>query len=150
MDAVKINDRVKRIYKGLVLNDYGSGQNYATYIQEGSKTIETRMNRSFSYRGDVIICCGKTNSVTPHAGKALCIVDLWKVRNMLPGDAEAAGVSWDPKRKSLLLRNWRHFDKEFDFAPCAIQRNFQGMFDMFIPDHVKIIPRPDIIPFPEK
>src|SRR5690349_1382799 len=99
---------MRKIYKGLVLNDYGPGENYATYIMEGSKTIETRMNRLFTYRGDLVICCGKTNSVTEHAGKALCIVDFWKARDMLPGDVKAAGVPWHPQRKSLLFRNWRH------------------------------------------
>src|SRR5688572_30102549 len=100
---------MRKIYKGLVLNDYGPGENYATYIMEGSKTIETRMGRSFSYRGDLVICCGKTNSVTKHAGKALCLVALWKVRAMLPGDEAAAAVPWHPERRSLLLRNWRYF-----------------------------------------
>lgn len=139
-----------RIFKGLVLNDYGGSENYATMVAEGIKKIETRMNRLFSHRGDVIICCGAGKSVTQNAGFALCIVNIWKGREMLPSDVDAAKIEWHPKRKSLLLNDWRHFDKKFLFAPCAIQKNFQGLFDMYVPENITIIPRPDIIPFVEK
>jgi hypothetical protein len=139
-----------RKYRALILNDYEQAQ-YAEWVKTGKKTIETRMNRIFSYRGDLVICCGKSNSVGQNAGKALCIVELYDARAMkdIPAEIEAACIGWDVNRKSHLLRNWRHFSRDFDFAPHATKKNFQGIFEIEIPDDVEIIPRPDIKPFAE-
>jgi hypothetical protein len=133
---------MNRIYKALILNDY-PGAPYATWIRNGEKTIETRY-RSFRYTGDIVICCGKTNSVGNNAGKALCIVDLWKIRPMKKADEKAAGVKFNPHIKSFLLRNWRHFSREFDFAPQRVSGAWQSLFDIEIPDDVEIISRPEI------
>ena len=137
----------KKTYKALILNDY-EGAPYAEWIKRGEKTIETRY-RSFHYTGDVVICCGKTNSVGRNAGKALCLVELWKVRPMEKRDEQAAGVRYHPKIKSFLLRNWRHFSRDFDFSPQRVSGAWQSLFNITIPDDVVIIPRPDIKPFPE-
>ena len=139
---------MKRNYKALILNDY-PGAPYATWIKNGEKTIETRY-KTFQYRGDVIICCGKSHSVGKNKGKALCIVELWKIRPMKKTDEKASGVSYNPEIKSYLLRNWRHFSHDFDFSSQRISGAWQSLFDIVIPDDVKIIPRPDIKPFPEK
>ena len=136
-----------RIYKAIILNDYPAAP-YADWIKWGIKTIETR-RRTFNYRGDIIICCGKTNSVGKNAGKALCIVELWKVRAMQKGDEAAAGITYHPSVTSLLLRNWRHFSRDFEFAPQRISGAWQSLFSICIPDDVQIIPRPDILPFQE-
>lgn len=140
-----------RIYPALVLNDYPDNR-YADKVKNGEKLIETRMNRLFSYRGDVVICCGASKSIGENAGKALCIVEIWKGRPMLntPEEVEACCIEWHPDRKSLLLRNWRHFSRDFFFAQRAIKKNFQGIFSIAIPEDVKIIPRPDIKPYQEK
>jgi hypothetical protein len=138
----------KKIYKALIMNNY-PGAPYADWIKSGEKTIETR-HRSFSYRGDVVICCGKTNSLGDNAGKALCIVELWKIRPMQKGDEEAAGVSYDSTRKCFLLRNWRHFSRDFEFSPQRVSGAWQSLFDIVIPEDVEIIPKPGIKPFPEK
>jgi hypothetical protein len=138
----------KKIYKALIMNNY-PGAPYADWIKSGEKTIETR-HRSFSYRGDVVICCGKTNSVGDNAGKALCIVELWKIRPMQKGDEEAAGVSYDPTRRCFLLRNWRHFSRDFEFSPQRVSGAWQSLFDIVIPEDVEIIPKPGIKPFPKK
>jgi hypothetical protein len=137
-----------RIYKALIMNNY-EGAAYADWIRSGEKTIETR-RRSFAYRGDVVICCGKTNSVGPNAGKALCIVELWKIRPMKKEDEEAAGVFYNPGLKSFLLRNWRHFSRDFEFSPQRISGAWQSLFDITIPNDVDIIPRPGIRPYEEK
>lgn len=139
---------MKRKFKALILNDY-QGAPYASWIKEGEKTIETR-HRSFNYRGDIVICCGKTNSVGANAGKALCIVELWKIRPMIKADEKAAGVRYNPGIKSFLLRNWRHFSRDFDFSPQKVSGAWQSLFDIILPDDVKIIPRPDIRPYDEK
>lgn len=134
-----------RTYKALILNDYKDTP-YAQWVKEGKKSIETRMGRLFKYRGDVVICCGKTNSVSANAGKALCIVEIWHGRPMLGGDEENACIEWHKDRKALLLRNWRYFSRDFEFAPMAIKRNFQGIFEIQIPEDVHVIDRPDIMP----
>lgn len=135
-------------FKALILNDY-SGAPYADWIKNGVKTIETRF-RSFNYRGDIVICCGRTNSVGKNAGKALCIVELWKVRPMKKSDEQAAGVKYNSRRRSFLLRNWRHFSRDFEFSSQRVSGAWQSLFDITIPDDVKIIARPDIQSFQEK
>jgi len=136
-----------RKYKALIMNDY-EGAPYAEWIKTGEKTIETR-HRSFNYRGDIVICCGKTNSVGKNAGKALCIVELWKIRDMQKGDEKAAGVKCRPGIKSFLLRNWRHFSYDFEFASQRVGGAWQSIFEITIPDDVEIIPRPEIKGFEE-
>ena len=138
----------KGVYKALILNDY-DGAPYAEWIKTGHKTIETR-HRTFNFRGDIVICCGKTNSVGKNAGNALCIVELWKIRKMRKGDEAASGVRYDPTINSFLLRNWRHFSKDFQFAPQRISGAWQSLFDITIPGDVQIISRPDIKPFREE
>lgn len=135
-----------KVYSALILNDYKDAP-YAQWVKEGSKSIETRMNRLFKYRGDIVICCGKTNSVGPNAGLALCIVEIWHGRPMIKEDETAACIDWDKDRKSLLLCNWRHFDRDFVFSVRKISGPYQGIFQITIPDDVNIIARPDIKPY---
>jgi hypothetical protein len=87
--------------------------------------------------------------VGENAGKALCIVELWKVRPMKKKDEVAAGVSYDPQRKCFLLRNWRHFNRDFEFSPQRISGAWQSLFDIAIPDDVIIISKPTIEPYSE-
>jgi hypothetical protein len=136
---------MENTFRALILNDY-PGAPYADWIKWGEKTIETR-NRSFNYRGDVVICCGKTISVGPNAGRALCIVDLWKIRPMKKADEKAAGVPYDPRIKSFLLRNWRHFSYDFAFAPQRIAGAWQSLFLITIPPGVTIISKSGIKPY---
>ncbi|MDQ3682947.1 MAG: ASCH domain-containing protein, partial [Bacteroidota bacterium] len=138
---------IKKTFKALILNDY-PGAPYSDWIKNGKKTIETR-HRSFNYNGDVVICCGKTNSVGKNAGKALCIVELWKIRPMRKSDENAASVKYNPGIKSFRLRNWRNFSRDFEFSPQRISGAWQSIFEITIPHDVEIIPRPDIIPFRE-
>ncbi|MEO6638343.1 MAG: ASCH domain-containing protein [Ginsengibacter sp.] len=135
-------------YKALIMNDYEDAP-YAEWIKTGEKTIETR-RRSFRYRGDVVICCGKSNSVGKNAGKALCLVELWKVRDMQKGDEKAAGVKCRPGIKSFLLRNWRHFSYDFEFASQRVAGAWQSIFEITLPPDVTIIPMPGITAFEEE
>jgi hypothetical protein len=138
---------MERLFKAIILNDYKNAP-YAEWIKTGEKTIETRM-RSFSYRGDLVICCGKTNSVGKNAGKALCIVELWKIRAMRKEDEKAAGVKCRPGMKAFLFRHWRHFSRDFEFAPQRVSGAWQSIFELAIPVDVEIIPRPYIQPHEE-
>jgi hypothetical protein len=134
----------KRVYKGLVLTDYAHAP-YASWVKKGKKTIETR-TRMFSHRGDVVICCGKKNSATPVAGLALCIVDMWDAAKMLEEHVDAAKIATSPGLIAYPLRNWRWFSREFPFAPQKIGGDFRGVFDLWIPDDVEIISKPEILP----
>ena len=80
---------------------------------------------------------------------------MWKGRPMMntPEEIKAACIGWDKDRKSLLLRNWRHFSYDFVFKDYVIKKegsngaNYQGIFEIQLPDDVIIIPRPEILPF---
>lgn len=68
---------------------------------------------------------------------------------MLPGDAGAAGVRYSTGIKSFLLRNRRHFSLYFEFARQRVSGTWKSIFEIIIPEDVKIISMPDIIPFKE-
>lgn len=133
--------------KAIILNDYGPGEDYATYVSMGIKTIETRMGRLYKHRGNIIICKGKTNSVGINKGLALCIVNIFDGRYMIPSDEEAACISYDPKRGCLLLKDWIYFSEMFEFTNHSTTKNYQGIFDIEIPKHIKLIPQPQITGF---
>lgn len=120
----------------LVLNDY-PGKHYATWVKEGIKIVETR-GRLFTYTGDLLICCGK-KSVTANAGKALCIVSFHKGRPMTNEDEKYACIENAPGRIAYDLTNLRLLSCDFMFSKHAVKKNFQGIFSVKIPDHIKIL-----------
>lgn len=127
------------ILPALVLNDYGSTENYATYVEEQKKTLETRMRR-FNHRGDLVICCGN-KSLTANKGKALCIVNLYDARPMenTKEDEEAARIAYQPGRIVHLLKDWRYFSRKFHFTHYYVSGTYQGIFKIRIPEGVQII-----------
>jgi len=137
MNTPNLSTPEERIYKAIILNDY-PGAHYAEWVKIQKKTIETRMGRLFKYRGDIVICCGKTNSVSKNAGKALCIVNIYDGRPMLKEDEQAACIEWHPDRKSLLLKDWRYFSRDFEFRHYYVSGPYQGIFEIRIPDNVQI------------
>jgi hypothetical protein len=139
-DAENVNPYPKREMMALVLNDYPAP--YATWIKEQRKTIETRW-KSTKYRGDLVICCG-AKSPTANAGKALCIVELYEVRDMTDADEKAACIENAEGRKAYLLKNWRYFSRDFTFAPRRISGAFQWLFKITIPHDVRILDEPHI------
>lgn len=127
-----------RLYPALVLNDYLDAP-YAEWVKTGKKTIETRMGRLFRYRGDIVICCGYTNSVGPNRGNAICMVEVYDGGKMEKEHERAACIEWHPDRKILMLRNLRYFSRDFKFSSQAVKKNFQGVFSILIPEDVQII-----------
>jgi hypothetical protein len=127
----------KRILHAIILNDYGAGRYYASWVYEKLKTIETRM-RSFKYSGDIVICCGKTHSVSGHAGKALCIVHMGKARPMTQADVSGAKISCEQGRIAYDLSNWRYFNHPFNFSSYRISGTWQGIFKIKIPNNIEI------------
>lgn len=63
---------------------------------------------------------------------------------MQPQDVKEAMIGFDEKRGCLFLRNWRWFDVPFEYRHYIAAGSFQGLFDLRIPDHVKIISHPEI------
>lgn len=126
-----------RIYKAIILNDY-PGTPYAEWVKIQKKTIETRLNRSFKYRGDIIICCGASHSVGKNAGKALCIVNIYDGRPMLKEDETAACIEYHPDRRCLLLKDWRYFSRDFEFKYYYVSGPYQGIFTIKIPPSITI------------
>jgi hypothetical protein len=137
---------MQRTYKALIINDFKHAH-YAQWVKEGKKKIETRVNRKFKHRGDIVICCGAANSVTDNAGLALCIVEVFEVDWMKPEEETAACVSFHEKRVSYHLRNWRHFSQDFEFKKLKVSGNWQGIFELQIPEGIEIIPKPEILPY---
>lgn len=123
------------IIPALVLNDYPDAH-YATWVKEGKKLLETRM-KTFTYSGDLVICCGN-KSVTKNAGKAICLVNFGKGREMVDEDAGAACIGNAPGRIIYPLTNLRYFSYNFVFTDYAVQKNYQGIFSVRIPPFVKI------------
>ena len=62
-------------------------------------------------------------------------------------DEKAAGVRFHPGINSFLLRNWRHFNRDFEFAPQRVSGAWQSLFDITLPDDIIILPRLGIKPF---
>ena len=127
---------MKEIYNCLILNDYPE-KHYASNLAAKLKTIETR-DRAFTYRGDLIICCG-ADSVTRNAGFALCIVNFYDVVTMTKDHEKQAMIEVFPKAKAMLLKDWRYFNRKFSFSKRWVSGAFQGIFQITLPDDVFIL-----------
>lgn len=128
-----------RIFNAIVLNDYGNGKNYATYVRDKIKTLETRM-MLFQDRfiGDMVICCG-SKSLTRQAGKALCLVHWGKGRKMIMEDAPFAMIECVEGRYVYPLTNHRLLSREFTFSKRKVGGSFQSIFQIELPEDVTII-----------
>ncbi len=111
----------------------GWGATWATWIAEGRKTLETR-TWATRYRGPLLICASKRPR-GPHAGCALCVVDLVNCRPMQPNhengsDEWEAMCPWEPGRVAWVLANRRPL-------PCPIPvKGSLGVFTADLPDEV--------------
>jgi len=63
---------------------------------------------------------------------------------MIPSDEKSAMIEYHPQRRSLLLKDWQYFSEPFEFSKVATNKNFQGIFEIEIPSHIKLIPQPQI------
>lgn len=93
-------------------------QPWATYIAEGSKTIEVRTWQT-DYRGPLLVVA--SGRPYPHADEEgvihrlptqvrLCVVELVEVRAMRLEDEEAALTPWSPGLFAWVLQNPRHVE----------------------------------------
>lgn len=126
----------RTIYNCLVLND-DIGEHWATRMEQGLKTIETRF-KAFKYRGDLIICCGN-KSMTRNKGLAVCITEFYETMPMTAEHEEKAMIAAVPGRVAHLTRNLRHFSRKFEFSKRRVSGSFQGIFQITLPDDVYII-----------
>ena len=113
---------------------------YATKVMTGEKFIETRMRR-FSFTGDILICCDKGKSKdSVNAGKALCVV-YWNAGIPMTEEHEqGACIECVPGRYAFPLSNRRLLSYNFEISKYVVTKNFQGIFEVRIPDFVTINP----------
>lgn len=124
-----------RIYPAIILNEP-----YISQVYYGIKTVETRMRRLSQLTGDVVFCCDKgILKGSTFAGKAVCLVNVGEMRAMTDHDAKAACIENAPGRIAYPLSNLRHFSYMFDVKDYAVTRNWQGIFQLQVPDFVEII-----------
>ena len=100
-------------------------QPYASMIENGDKTIETRTWRT-AYRGPLLICaCAAPCPEEPDlpTGVALCIVDLLEIRKMTSLDERAAFVPFDENLYAWEIVNARPVERIF-------VRGMPGLFDI--------------------
>jgi hypothetical protein len=122
-----------QILPALVLN-----QPYAMFVKEGKKTIETRMRRFHHWKGGELVICMGQNNDHPLAGKAICVVEMATWRTMEDKDAEGACIENAPGRYAYDLSNLRQLSYNFNTPDYAVQKNYQGIFTVQIPDFAKI------------
>lgn len=80
-------------------------QPWANLVAAGKKTVETR-KWSTKYRGDLIICSSQNPKIEPY-GKALCIVELYKIQPMETKHEKKACIKVYPKAHAWFLKNLR-------------------------------------------
>lgn len=101
-------------------------QPWASLIASGKKTIETR-RWATSYRGDLLIVSTRKPEYDDlPLGKALCIVEVYFCRPMVPVDEADACCQWYAGAWSWLLRNIRPIE------PFAV-RGLQGFYEIALP-----------------
>lgn len=134
---------MEKLYSAIILNEP-----YAGKVKDGIKTIETRMRLYSKLIGDIVICCDKGKSVgSPNFGKALCIVNFESGRPMKDEDAEAACIENAPGKYAYPLSDFRYFSYDFNFSDYVVvppgkrNANWQGIFQIRIPDFVTITPK---------
>jgi len=122
------------IITALTLKDYGDPalNNYASFVEDGSKPIETRTWRT-RHRGDLLICCSKS-SKSPNAGLAICVVELWHIEPMIPEHVPFARCDVYPNANSWFLRNHRKLSRKFAVTGSL------NTFPVPVPVDVKFIP----------
>lgn len=115
--------------KALCLQDYGSPEtNYATLMELGIKTIETRVWGT-GYRGDLLIVCAKS-AKSPKAGLALCVVNLFDIQEMKEEHEESSCCKVYPKAKSWFTDNLRPLSRKFPV------KSKLSIFEVELPDDV--------------
>lgn len=128
----------QNIYNCLILKDDIGGNHWATLMEKGIKTIETR-SKKFKYRGDLIICCSN-ESKTKNSGLAVCIVNLYDAIPMESNHEKEACIEAIPGRIAHLTNNLRHFNRKFNFTSRRISGSFQSIFQITLPQGVFIFP----------
>lgn len=124
----------KRTIKALCLQDYGTPEtNYGTLIEQGIKTIETRVWPT-NFRGDLLITVSNS-AKSPNKGLAVCVVEVVGCEKMTKEHEKAAccEVYVSKKGKPAMawhLKNLRPLSHKF---PVKSQLS---IFNVELPDDV--------------
>lgn len=104
-------------------------QPWANMVASGEKTVETR-KWSTKYRGDLLICSSQNPKIEPY-GKALCIVELYKIVPMKKEHEKNACIKVYDGAYSWFLRNRRVLKKTFEV------KGQLGIYDVRLPKNTK-------------
>lgn len=108
-------------------------QPWASMIQQGSKTIETRIWPT-KHRGDLLICSTLNPEIIGFkCGYALCVVNLVNCRKMILTDEAGARVSWRDDLFAWVLTEVREIE-------LFRVRGHQRLFDVEIEDYEPLRP----------
>jgi len=112
----------------MIIKSISLHQPWASMIQQGSKTIETRTWYT-DYRGDLLI----VSTLRPEmpgflCGYALCIVNLVNCRKMILTDEPGARCKWRPELWAWVLNDIRPI-----FEPFRV-RGQQGIYEVEVED----------------
>lgn len=103
-------------------------QPWASMIQQGSKTIETRTWYT-AHRGDLLIVSTRKPEIKGFlCGYALCVVNLVNCRKMILTDEAGARVKWRDDLWAWMLNNIRPV-----FDPFRV-RGYQGIYEVEVED----------------
>jgi hypothetical protein len=116
--------------KALTLKDYTEAP-YATWVEKGIKTLETR-TWATRHRGDLLITCSGS-SKSPNSGKALCVVEVVDCIPMTEEHEAAACCKLYPGAWAWVLRNLRPLSRKF-----RVKGQLQ-IFDVELPSDVRVL-----------
>ncbi len=120
--------------KALTLRDDEDAA-WATLIERGKKTIETRTWPT-KYRGDLLITASKSSKHSPglNAGMAICVVEVYDCVPMERVHEEAACCPVYMGAWAWKLRNLRWLSEKF-----PVKGKLQ-IFEVEVPDGISIVP----------
>jgi hypothetical protein len=116
--------------KALTLKDY-SETPYATWVEQGLKTLETRTYPT-KHRGDLLITCS-ASSKTLNAGRAVCVVEVVDCYPMTKEHEQAACCELYPRAWCWELKNLRQLSRKF-----RVKGQLQ-IFEVELPSDVQIL-----------
>lgn len=129
--------------KAISLKDYPEKQ-YATWVEQGHKDIETRKWKPRSFKPgdaiDILICCSK-KSATENAGLAICVVELYHIELMREEHEDRACCGFYRRRSgepawAWFFRNRRTLSRKFPVSGEL------SLFDVDIPADITFIKEP--------
>lgn len=114
-------------FEQMIIKAISLHQPWASMIQQGSKTIETRTWPT-KHRGDLLICSTLNPEIIGFkCGYALCVVNLVNCRKMILTDEAGARVPWRDDLYAWVLTEIREIE-------TFRVRGHQGLYEVEVED----------------